>query len=146
MKPRGAVESFLATASLSGLLFGSLWAVFTGAPAEEATIIGLCFGVIASALSVGKLTEVSRRVTVPDRDLFVADLQGRLAALGFFAKAELPTYRHLRVGKRGDVHPRAGEHERGRQSRAYELRPGRRHGGGASLGAGSVEPLDPRRR
>lgn len=102
-------------------------AVFTGAPAEEATIIGLCFGVLASAFSVGKLTEVSRRVTVPDRNLFVADLQGRLAALGFFAKTELPTYRLFESVSEG----------------TFSLGPVSMNG--ASLGAGSAQPLDPPR-
>ena len=93
MKPRGAVESFLVVAAISGLAFGAMWKVFAGAPAETSTLMGLAFGVLVAAVMVGKLTEVSRRVALSDHAQFAEALQGRLAELGFFAKTELPTYR-----------------------------------------------------
>jgi len=93
MKPRGAVESFLAVAAIGGLAFGLMWKVFMGDPAETSTLIGLMFGVAVAALSVRKLTEVSWRIPLSDHAQFSAAVQSRLAELGFFAKTELPTYR-----------------------------------------------------
>lgn len=93
MKPRGAVESFLVVAAISGLAFGAMWKVLTGEPAETSTLIGIAFGVAVAAFSVGKLTEVSQRVALTNHAQFAEALQGRLAELGFFAKTELPTYR-----------------------------------------------------
>jgi hypothetical protein len=93
MKPRGAVESFLVVAALSGLAFGALWKVFTGEPAAVSTFTGLIFGGIVAAITVGKFTEISKWVAVANRDLFAEALEARLAELGFFVKTKLPTYR-----------------------------------------------------
>jgi hypothetical protein len=93
MKPRGPAESFLAVAAISGLLFGAMWKVFTGDPAQDSTLIGLAFGVVAGLFSVGRITETSKQVAVSDRDQFLAGLVTKLAEQGYFAKTELENYR-----------------------------------------------------
>lgn len=103
MKPRGAVESFLAVAAITGISFGLLWKLLTGEPAEVSTLIGLFFGILMGAFTVGKLTEESKHVEIGDREQFLAALEGKLAELGFFEKTELPTYRMYESVSEGTV-------------------------------------------
>jgi hypothetical protein len=93
MRPRSWLESFLAIAALGGLAFGAGWATFTGAPADESTLLGLVFGAIAGLVGAPKFVETSVTKTFTNRTEFLKRLETRLAELELLPTTQLEDFR-----------------------------------------------------
>lgn len=103
MRPRTWLEGFLLIASVGGLAFGLLWKLATDTPAEESTLLGLGFGVIAGAIGAGNLAEYVVTVDVPDRASFLVSLTTCLAEQDLYPVTELENFRVYESKPEGTV-------------------------------------------